>query len=128
MVESFHGRGKTKRGGAGGRRRVVRGKHLSELGGPFSATKTSAEDVRKSVRTQGGNSKVKLKKAAIANVLTKDGFKKSKIKRVLESPDNRHFARMNVITKGALIETELGNARVTSRPGQSGVVNAILVK
>ena len=33
-----------------------------------------------------------------------------------------------IITKGALIETELGKAIVTSRPGQDGVVNALLVE
>jgi len=127
MVESFHGRGRTKRGGAGGKRKPNRGKHLSELGGPFTATKVAEEDVRKNVRTKGGERKTKLKKAAFANVLTKEGFKKVKIKRVIESPDNRHYARMNVITLGSIIETEIGKARVTSRPGQAGVINAILI-
>jgi small subunit ribosomal protein S8e len=31
-----------------------------------------------------------------------------------------------VITKGAEIETNLGLARVTSRPGGDGVINAVL--
>jgi len=128
MVSSFHGSGKTKRGGAGGKRKLARGKHLSEIGGPFTATKVGDKDVRKSVRGRGGTAKVKLKKAAFANVLTKDGYKKAKIKRVLESRDNRHFARMNVITLGSVIETDIGKARVTSRPGQTGVVNATLVQ
>jgi len=127
MVESFHGRGRTKRGGTGGKRKPHRGKRLSELGGPFTATKVAEEDVRKNVHTKGGGVKTKLKKAAFANVLTKEGFKKAKIKRVIESPDNRHYARMNVITLGSIIETEVGKARVTSRPGQDGVVNAVLI-
>jgi small subunit ribosomal protein S8e len=55
-------------------------------------------------------------------------FKKSKIKLVKENPANRNFARMNVITKGAIIETEDGMARVTSRPSRDGTVNAILIK
>jgi small subunit ribosomal protein S8e len=33
-----------------------------------------------------------------------------------------------VITKGAILQTPLGQARVTSRPGQHGVVNAVLVQ
>jgi len=33
-----------------------------------------------------------------------------------------------LLTKGALIETEIGLARVTSRPGQDGVVNAVRVE
>jgi len=127
MVESFHGKGRTKRGGAGGKRKPHGGKKLSELGGPFTATKVAETDVRKNVRTKGGGVKTRLKKAAFANVLTKEGFRKARIKRVLESPDNRHYARMNVITLGSIIETEIGKARVTSRPGQTGVVNATLV-
>jgi small subunit ribosomal protein S8e len=32
------------------------------------------------------------------------------------------------VTKGAVIETGEGRARVTSRPGQTGQVNAVLVE
>ncbi len=127
MVEAFHGRGRTKRGGTGGKRKKHGDKSLSALGGPFAATKVAAQDARKASHTRGGGAKVKLKKAGFANVLTKEGMKKAKIKRVLESPDNRHYARMNIITKGCIIETDLGKAKVTSRPGQTGVVNAVLV-
>jgi small subunit ribosomal protein S8e len=35
---------------------------------------------------------------------------------------------MNVITKGAIIETEDGLAKVTSKPSKDGVVNAVLIK
>jgi len=31
------------------------------------------------------------------------------------------------MTRGAVIKTELGNARITSRPGQEKMVNAVLV-
>lgn len=127
MVEAFHGRGRTKHGGTGGKRKKHADKKLSQLGGPFAATKVAAADVRKPARMRGGAIKMKLKRAGFANVLTKEGMKKAKIKRVLESGDNRHYARMNIITKGCIIETDLGKARVTSRPGQVGVVNAVLV-
>ena len=33
----------------------------------------------------------------------------------------------NIITKGSVIQTEKGKAQVTSRPGQHGVVSAVLV-
>jgi len=36
--------------------------------------------------------------------------------------------RRNIITKGAVIKTEKGPARVTSRPGQHGIINAILLE
>jgi small subunit ribosomal protein S8e len=32
-----------------------------------------------------------------------------------------------MITKGAVLKTELGRARVTSRPGQHGILNAVLM-
>ena len=51
---------------------------------------------------------------------------KSKILRVKNSPANRDYERRGVITLGAVIETEAGEAIVTSRPTDDGVVNAIL--
>lgn len=54
--------------------------------------------------------------------------KKVKILTVIENPADPHFVRRNVLTRGAVIDTELGKARVTSRPGQSGTVDAVLVE
>ena len=54
-------------------------------------------------------------------------IEKLKITAVVENPANRHFVRRNIITKGTVIETEKGKARITSRPGQEGVINAILI-
>jgi small subunit ribosomal protein S8e len=53
---------------------------------------------------------------------------KSKILRVTKNSANKDYERRGVISKGALLETEAGTARVVSRPGQDGTVNAILVK
>ncbi len=53
--------------------------------------------------------------------------KKVEIVRVIKNPTNVDYDRRGVVTKGAMIETALGSARVTSRPGQDGVVNATLV-
>ncbi|HNJ81368.1 MAG TPA: 30S ribosomal protein S8e, partial [Methanoregulaceae archaeon] len=33
-----------------------------------------------------------------------------------------------LLTKGAVIRTEMGRARIISRPGQDGVINAILLE
>ena len=52
----------------------------------------------------------------------------SKIESVIESPNNRDYIRRNIMTKGCLIKTDKGVARVTSRPGQEGQINAILLK
>lgn len=127
-MEQFHGKPKRKTTGSGKKLRKFRDKRLHEIGGAFSATKIHENNVIKPERTRGGNVKIKLKRVAFANIATPEGIKKVRIKSVAESPDNRHHARMNIITKGAVIETEIGKARVTSRPGQHGVVNAVLIK
>lgn len=83
----------------------------------------------KVVKARGGSIKMKALVVQVANVLdpkTKK-FTKSTIKQVLESSANRHFVRRNIVVKGTIIQTEAGKARVTSRPGQDGTVNAVLV-
>ena len=74
--------------------------------------------------------KVRLAAADTAVVTDKNSGKTSKTKllRVIRNPANVDYQRRGVITKGAIIETEVGQARVTSRPGQDGVINAILVE
>lgn len=84
---------------------------------------------QKKTRVMGGNKKNRLLSADIANLMGKDGkISKVKIKNVEDNPADKHLARRNILTKGAIIETESGKARVTSRPGQDGVINAVLVK
>ena len=41
--------------------------------------------------------------------------------------NNLNNIKVNIITKGSVIQTEKGKAQVTSRPGQHGVVSAVLV-
>jgi small subunit ribosomal protein S8e len=53
---------------------------------------------------------------------------RAEIKRVVENPAHVHYARRNVITKGAVIETSVGKAKVTNRPSQEGIINAILIQ
>jgi len=83
----------------------------------------------KSVRTMGNNSKVRVLAVDTANLFDPKSkkYEKAKITNVVENPANRHFIRRNIMTKGAIIETEKGKARITSRPGQDGAVNAVLV-
>ncbi len=114
----------------GGGKRPYRKKRKYELGGPFTETKVSRRDKREVVRAFGGNIKVKLKTVAYANIIDPrtNVAKKVRILSVLETPPNIDYARRGIIVKGAIIETELGKARVTSRPGQDGVVNAVLIQ
>ena len=74
--------------------------------------------------------KVRLAAADSAVVTDKASGKssKSKLLRVIRNPASVDYQRRGVITKGAIVETELGQARVTSRPGQDGVINAILLE
>ncbi|MDD1752395.1 MAG: 30S ribosomal protein S8e, partial [Methanotrichaceae archaeon] len=50
-----------------------------------------------------------------------------KIETVIDNKANLHFRRRSIITKGAIIKTDLGEAMVTNRPGQHGVINAVLL-
>ncbi|MBE3116075.1 30S ribosomal protein S8e, partial [Candidatus Bathyarchaeota archaeon] len=52
---------------------------------------------------------------------------KTEIVRVVRNIANVDFNRRGVITKGAEIETALGVAKVTSRPGSDGIINAVLI-
>ena len=81
-------------------------------------------------RVKGGSAKVALTNVDFANVVDTSTGKaqKSKIVSVIDNPSNRDYSRRKVITKGAILQTELGKAKVVSRPGQHGVVNAILMK
>ncbi|MEW6721822.1 MAG: 30S ribosomal protein S8e [Candidatus Micrarchaeota archaeon] len=127
-MEQYH-KPHTKKVGAGtgGRRRKFRDKKLSHIGGGFASTKVADKDVKVSVRGRGGSYGIKLKKASMINVVGKDGkMKKVGIKRVVES-HNPEFVRMNIITKGAVVETELGKVRITNRVSQDGVVNGVAV-
>ena len=53
---------------------------------------------------------------------------KVKILNVVGNTANRYFVRRNIITKGCIVKTEKGEAKVTSRPGQEGTVNAVLIE
>jgi small subunit ribosomal protein S8e len=108
---------------------TARKKRKYELGSHPMMTKIAkAKIVLK--KTKGGQYKVKAAAIEFANVLDakKKIIKKVKITHVLENKANPHFVRRNVITKGCVIKTELGKARITSRPSQHGVVNAILIE
>ena len=80
-------------------------------------------------KTRGNNRKTALKTVNHVNLVLPDAkIKRSKIIRVLENQTNNDYQRRGVITKGAILETENGKCKVVSRPGQNGVINAILVE
>ncbi len=123
----FQGRDLRKiTGGFRGRHRKVKRKY--EMGRYPINTTLAEKEKRKIERVRGGNIKVKLRFVTYANVVdpATGQSKKVRILRVLATPSHRELARRGIIVKGAIIETEAGVAQVTSRPGQDGVVNAVL--
>ena len=113
-------------GGKKRRHRKVKRKYW--MGSYPTNTTLSEKEKRKIDRVRGGNYKVRLRYATYANVVDKESgqTKKVKIIRIVETPANKELARHGIIVKGTIIETEVGLAEVTSRPGQDGVVNAVL--
>jgi len=80
-------------------------------------------------RVRGKNKKTALKSIDFVNLSTGESkVKKSKIIKVLENATNNDYKRRGIITKGAILETQEGKCRVVSKPGQNGIVNAILLK
>lgn len=121
--------GKSTRKSSGGRYHAARGKRRTEIGRSPADTIVGTMKV-KTIRTTGGNVKVRALKADFANVSdAKTGkVQKVKILSVAENSANPNYVRRNLMTKGAVIATDLGKARIVSRPGQDGVVNAVLLE
>ncbi|MBU3906765.1 MAG: 30S ribosomal protein S8e [Nanoarchaeota archaeon] len=114
---------------SGGRYIQSRKKKLYERKGQARIVKLEATKVKK-IRTHGNKQKTVLLQADVANVFSKKTgkTKKAKIKNVLETISNRFLARQNILVKSAVIETELGKARITNRPSQEGFVQAELLE
>ena len=117
-----------KRKPSGGRKRAYRMKRRYEKGS-FPTETTLGEPRKKIDRGRGSNLKTRLQNTNQANVSdpATNKTQKAEILRVVQNPANVDYNRRGVITKGTIIETPLGQARVTSRPGQHGLVNAILM-
>jgi small subunit ribosomal protein S8e len=112
----------------GGRRHPLRTRRKYEIDRYPNEALTQAQ-VTITRKVRGKNQKTALKTIDFVNLALADAkVKKTKILRVLENPTNNDYQRRGVITKGAILETEDGKCRVVSRPGQHGIVNAILVK
>jgi small subunit ribosomal protein S8e len=119
---------RSKRKPSGGRyHKPYRSKRKFELARFAANTILGAFNLKK-VRIRGGHHKNRLLSVDYANVAVAGKVQKLKITNVVDNPANKFLARRNIITKGSIVETEQGRARVTSRPGQDGVVNAVLVQ
>jgi len=121
--------GMSKRSKTGRRIRYARGKRKFEIGREAHLA-TIGETRLKKVRTLGNNRKARAKTINVAHVVDPKTKKttKTEITTVLENTANIHYVRRNIVNKGAIIDTKLGKAKVTSRPGQSGTINAVLIQ
>jgi len=120
--------GRPKRKPSGGRLRLARKKRRFEVGREKQFTHLGPQKV-KLYRVKGKAQKARLLMANTANVVDPKTrkIKKVKILTVKTNPSNPNYVQRNIMTKGATIMTELGEAVITSRTGQDGIVNATLV-
>ena len=126
-MAQWHGISKKKP--SGGRRVQARGKRSTEI----STEKQFAlvgEARRKVYRKAGGNTMVRV---MAANQVSINNPKTGKtvlgeIHNVIENASDPNYVRRNILVKGAVIETNKGHVRITSRPGKDGVINGVLLE
>ena len=120
--------GQSKRKSTGGRLVLARGKRKFEISREKQYTKLGPVSL-KQYRGRGGSYKTGMLAGEYANVVDKktQTVKKVKILNVIANPSDPNFVQRNIINKGATIQTEIGDAIVTSRPGQVGAINAVLL-
>jgi len=121
--------GSSLRKSSGARSRRNRNKRSFEFGRTPAETRIG-DEVKKEIVVRGNGTKTRATVANRINVIDpKDNSSKNvEIITVLENSANTHFVRRNIITKGAVVETEIGKVKITSRPGQKGIVNGVLIE
>ena len=117
----WHKRSDTKK--SGGTTRSYRKSKKYDLGSDFSAPEIGEKRVV-NVDVRGNNTKQRVRRAEKANLSIDGEVKQVDIESVEENPANPNFVRRSLLTKGTVIQTSEGKAKITSRPGQDGVVNA----
>ncbi len=120
---------RSKKKPTGGRLLRSRKKRRMDRGVMFIETRIGERQVAKK-RVTGGSVKLRLRAVDAVNVADpKTGHvQRVPVVSVKENEANPHYVRRNIITLGAVVETKIGTAKVTSRPGQDGIVNAVLVE
>lgn len=126
MSTRWHLRSRKKT--TGGKLSNLRKKRKTDRGMRFLETRIGKREARPK-KARGGRKKLKLLSVDMINVSDPKGkVRRVKLLSVKENDSNPHYIRRNILTKGAVVETEAGLARVTSRPGQHGMVNAVMVE
>ena len=114
---------------SGGRIRPNSGKKRREISREVMPTTIGAKSIKK-VRVTGNNEKSRVLKIDRINISDRKTGKTviAEIKNVVENPANPHYVRRNIINKGAVLETNMGKIKVTSRSGQNGALNGVLLE
>ncbi|MBE0633343.1 30S ribosomal protein S8e [Candidatus Bathyarchaeota archaeon] len=117
----------TKRKKTGGRKRAYRSHRIYEQGRQPVET-LFGEVKRKEVKGISRISKIKLVKADYVNVSNPatGATENLEILDVVRNPANADYNRRGVITKGTIVRTEKGLAKIVSRPGQDGALSAVV--
>jgi small subunit ribosomal protein S8e len=120
--------GRSRRKRTGGRLRPIRKKRRFEIGREIQTATLGAGTV-KTYRVRGGNRKLRILTTQTINVFdpATQKMQRAKVVTVRENPANPNYVQRNIITKGAILETEVGLVRVRSRPGQDGILNGVRI-
>lgn len=121
--------GRSRRKPSGGRLRPNRKKRRFEIARELQQA-TIGPGTVKPYRVRGANEKLRILTTTEVNVFDPASrqMKATKIVTVRENPANPNFVQRNVITRGAIVETELGLVEIRSRPGQHGILNGVRVR
>jgi small subunit ribosomal protein S8e len=117
----------TKRKKTGGKKRAYRTKRVYEQGRQPVET-LFGDTKRKEVKGISRISKIKLVKAKYVNVSNPNigTSERLEILDIVRNPANADYNRRGVITKGTIVRTEKGLAKIVSRPGQEGSLSAVV--
>jgi small subunit ribosomal protein S8e len=118
--------GRSRRKRTGGRLRPNRKKRRFEIARELQHATIGSGTVKR-YRVRGANEKLRILTAQTVNVFdpNEGRTRVAKIVTVRDNPANPNFVQRNVITRGAIVETDLGPVRIRSRPGQDGVLNGV---
>ena len=126
-MAKWHGISRRKpSGGRLKRPNRYRGKRKTEISSEEQLAFVGDTDSRKNYRKRAGSQTVRSLSVNSVNISTKDGKTvRATVKSVVENDADPNYVRRNIITKGAVLETDAGMIRVTSRPGMHGVVSGV---
>jgi small subunit ribosomal protein S8e len=119
---------RSNRTNTGARIRKFRSKRKHQLG--RTPTETLMGDAkRRLIDSRSKNKKMPALRINYVNVTdpSKNETYRAELLDVEKNEANMDYQRRKVITRGTIIKTSKGRAKVTSRPGQNGIINAVLV-